>query len=260
MGGCSPSRCGKPSPAGKTVSLQREQQALANRQHAIANSDSIRIMIRCISLGRMCSRRSIEVPELSNVLTLLEKAALQLGLDEEDAAFLQLEFCGVILDHQLELKASGLCDESQCSVLGVEVAKANKGERLGKSGALFTAAETGRVWDVRLVCEYAPESVNVAGRVMLPYMHCGGFDLLTWVCVGWGHPSAFRCHEQPARGGQATFESWSSNRLQGSEICPGYAKSANGDTNLPVRVILNSRLYGYPHICMYNAMVDKNKT
>ena len=157
MGNCSS------SPAGETERLQREQQA-RKKKHAIANSDSIRIMIDPPG-------GTVEIQELANVLVLLEKAALKLGLDRGDAATLQLEFSETILDHQLELKASGLCDESQCNVLDVEEAKANKAKRLGKSGALFSAAD-GRLGDVRLVCQYAPEFVNVAGRVMLPYLHC----------------------------------------------------------------------------------------
>ena len=62
---------------------------------------------------------------VENVLALLEKFALLLGLNKSAAQSLQLEFSDNILAHELQLETAGLCDESLCSVLNVEVYKAN---------------------------------------------------------------------------------------------------------------------------------------
>merc|ERR1711865_1048337 len=89
-------------------------------QLAIANSKLIRIKIISPAPGY-----EIEIHELENVLALLEKFALLLGLNKSAARSLQLEFSENILAHELQLEPAGLCDESLCSVLGVEMAKAN---------------------------------------------------------------------------------------------------------------------------------------
>ena len=88
-------------------------------QLAIANSKLIRIKIISPAPGY-----EIEIHELENVLALLEKFALLVGLNKSAARFLQLEFAETILAHELQLEPAGLCDGSLCSVLGVEIAAA----------------------------------------------------------------------------------------------------------------------------------------
>ena len=53
----------------------------------------------------------------------LEKVAPLFGLNKSFAPSLQAEFSETILGHELELKGAGMCDESLCSVLGVEATK-----------------------------------------------------------------------------------------------------------------------------------------
>merc|ERR1712086_550994 len=124
-------------------------------QLAIANSKLIRIKIFSPAPGY-----EIEIHELENVLALLEKFALLLGLNKSAARSMQLEFSENILAHELQLEPAALCDESLCRVLNVEVLKANAVD-------IVTAAEQNQVAEVRLVCQYAPERVNDTGWVMM---------------------------------------------------------------------------------------------
>merc|ERR1740130_1825096 len=101
-------------------------------QLAIASSKLIRIKIVSPAPGY-----EIEIHELENVLALLEKFALLLGLNKLAARSLQLEFCENILAHELQLEPAGLCDESICSVLGVEV--------LANAVDIFAAARQNQV-------------------------------------------------------------------------------------------------------------------
>ena len=135
-----------------TSSEVSESQRL---QLAIANSKLIRIKIFSPAPGY-----EIEIHELENVLALLEKFALLLGLNKSAARSLQLEFSENILAHELQLEPAGLCDESICTVSGVEVLKAH-------AVNIIKAAHANRVADVRLVCQYAPERVNEKDSVML---------------------------------------------------------------------------------------------
>ena len=92
---------------------------------------------------------------------MLEKFALLLGLNKSAARFLQLEFCETTLAHELQLEPAGLCDESLCNVLNVDLAlKANAVD-------IVEAAYANRVAEVRWVCQYAPEKVNDKDSVML---------------------------------------------------------------------------------------------
>jgi len=111
----------------------------------------------------------IEIDEAVTVRVFLEKVAPLLGLVKSDAPSLQVEFSETILGHELELKGAGMCDESLCSVLGVEalllVAKA-------KNMDIVKAAEEGRIADVQLVLQHAPEKVNDQTK--------SGFTALHW--------------------------------------------------------------------------------
>ena len=125
-------------------------------QLAIANSKLIWIKLFSPAPGY-----EIEIHELENVLALLEKFALLVGLNKPAARSLQLEFCDNILAHELQLQPAGLCDEALCSVLNVDaLLEANAVD-------IWAAASENRVVDVRLVCQYAPEKVNAKDGVML---------------------------------------------------------------------------------------------
>ena len=52
----------------------------------------------------------------------LETVAPHYGLEKSDAPLLQLQFSETILTPKQQLTAEGMCDESQCHVLGVEAA------------------------------------------------------------------------------------------------------------------------------------------
>merc|ERR1712166_243980 len=110
-------------------------------QLTIANSKLIRIKIVSPAPGY-----EIEIHELENVLALLEKFALLLGLDRSAARSMQLEFSETTLAHKLQLEPAGLCDESLCSVLGADGSVLN-GEVANKANAvdIVYAAEQNQV-------------------------------------------------------------------------------------------------------------------
>ena len=139
-------------------------------QLAIANSKMIRIKIVSPAPGY-----EIEIHELENVLALLEKFALLLGLNKSEARFLQLEFAETTLAHELQLEPAGLCDEALCSVLGLDVLLSSK----AKTVDIIGAARQNQVAQVRFVCQHAPEKVNDTNRVML-LVHT--LRLLYWGC------------------------------------------------------------------------------
>ena len=94
----------------------------------------------------------------------LDTVATHYGVDKADAGLLQLEFSETILTREQQLTAAGLCDESLCSVLGVEAVMAGY---VTKANAMdiVEAAFDCRWEDVKFVCKYAPEKVNDKGRV-----------------------------------------------------------------------------------------------
>ena len=93
----------------------------------------------------------------------LEKVAPLFGLNKSAAPSLQAEFSEAILGHELELKGAGMCDESLCSVLGVEAALAAKVKNMD----IVQAAKEGRIADVKFVLQHAPEKVNDQNKVLL---------------------------------------------------------------------------------------------
>merc|ERR1712086_31811 len=147
-------------------------------QLAIANSKLIRIKIFSPAPGY-----EIEIHELENVLALLEKFALLLGLNRSAARSLQLEFSETTLAHELQLEPAGLCDESLCSVLNVDlVRKANAVD-------IVDAARQNQVAEVRLVCQYAPEKVNdtdSVGNTALHYAACYNSPEMAQLLLGAG--------------------------------------------------------------------------
>ena len=102
----------------------------------------------------------IEINKAVTVRVFLEEVAPLFGLNKSAAPSLQAEFSEAILGHELELKGAGMCDESLCSVLGVGAAKA-------KNMDIVKAAEEGRIVDVQMVLQYAPEKVDDQNSVLL---------------------------------------------------------------------------------------------
>jgi len=135
--------------------VERETEKERTEEERVANSQPIAITATDPPPGV-----TVEIGEAATVLAFLKKVALLLGLDESDAPSLQMLFSEAILAHELELKAAGLCDESLCSVLGVEERLEAKAEAKAKAVNIVTAAEENRLADVQLVCQHAPEKVN----------------------------------------------------------------------------------------------------
>ena len=106
---------------------------------------------------------TVEIAQNKTVRVFLEKVAPLLGLDKSDAPSLQAEFSGTILGHELELNGAGMCDESLCSVLGVEAALTTR----AKDMDIVQAAKEGRIADVQFVLQHAPEKVNAKDKVLL---------------------------------------------------------------------------------------------
>ena len=84
-----------------------------------------------------------------------------------------------------------MCDESLCSVLGVEAALLAT-----KVKNMCQAACDGRIADVEFVLQHAPEKVNDQDYVLL-LLHSHAADY----CCGTGSVdrSALRCLEEPCR-------------------------------------------------------------
>merc|ERR1712086_1050482 len=104
----------------------------------------------------------IEIDEAVTVRVFLEKVAPLFGLNKSAAPSLQAEFSEAILGHELELKGAGMCDESLCSVLGVEAALASAAR--ANNMDIVQAANEGRIADVNFVLQHAPERMNDKGR------------------------------------------------------------------------------------------------
>merc|ERR1712166_997671 len=70
----------------------------------------------------------------------LETIAPHYGLKKSDAPLLQLEFSDTILTPKQQLTAVGMCDESLCSVLGVQAALEKRKAEARKAKAAAKAA------------------------------------------------------------------------------------------------------------------------
>merc|ERR1712166_1322868 len=70
----------------------------------------------------------------------LETVAPHYGVAKSDAGLLQLEFSETILTPEQQLTAAGMCDESLCSVLGVEAILETRKANVRKAKAAAEAA------------------------------------------------------------------------------------------------------------------------
>jgi len=136
--------------------LERIRKERIAREHAerdrVANSKLILVKV---SSPPGCE---IEIHEAVTVRVFLEKIAPLFGLNKSAAPSLQVEFSEAILGHDLELQGAGMCDESLCSVLGVEAALASAAK--AKNMDIVQAADEGRIADVKFVLQHAPEKAN----------------------------------------------------------------------------------------------------
>ena len=142
--------------------LERIRKERIARERAerdrVANSKLILVKVTSPPPG--CE---IEINEAVTVRVFLEKVAPLFGLNKSAAPSLQAEFSETILGHDLELKGAGMCDESLCSVLGVEATLVTRAKNID----IIKAAEQGRIADVKLVLQHAPEKVNDQNSVLL---------------------------------------------------------------------------------------------
>merc|ERR1712028_314924 len=130
---------------------ERERAESAERDRV---ATSKLILVKVTSPPPGCE---FEINEAVTVRVFLEKVAPLFGLNKSDAPSLQAEFSEAILGHELELMAAGMCDESLCSVLGVETALlANKINNMD----IVKAALHRWIADVKFVLQHAPERVN----------------------------------------------------------------------------------------------------
>ena len=96
-----------------------QQTSCEGSTEAIQKANSKPILVKVFSPPPGCE---IEIDEEVTVRVFLEKVAPKLGLHESDAPSLQMEFSEATLAHEQQLNTAGMCDESQCRVLGVEAA------------------------------------------------------------------------------------------------------------------------------------------
>ena len=138
----------------------------------------------------------------------LETVAPHYGLEKSDAPLLQLQFSETILTPKQQLTAEGMCDESQCHVLGVEAAlETGKANILrAQSMDIVDAATFDRMEDVRLVCRYAPEKVNNTDDVSCCYTSTLlVLTLLLWGGTEWEHSSVQGCTQELSGDGTTPF-------------------------------------------------------
>jgi len=143
------------------ISKERIARERAERDR-VANSKLILVKVTSPPPG--CE---IEINEAVTVRVFLEKVAPLFGLNKSAAPSLQAEFSETILGHELELNGAGMCDESLCSVLGVEAALAAKAKNMD----IVKAASESRIADVQLVLQHAPEKVNDQDKYGFTALH-----------------------------------------------------------------------------------------
>merc|ERR1712166_1508415 len=154
-----PTRMGSSKSKDKELNedLERVRKERIARERAesdrVANSKLILVKVTSPPPG--CE---IEINEAVTVRVFLEKVAPLFGLNKSVAPSLQAEFSEAILGHELELKGAGMCDESLCSVLGVEAVLAAKAKNMD----IVAPARLDRRWiaDIQFVLQHAPEKVN----------------------------------------------------------------------------------------------------
>ena len=163
--------------------LERIRKERIAERDRLANSKLILVKVTSPPPG--CE---IEINEAVIVRVFLENVAPLFGLNKSAAPSLQAEFSKTILGHELELKGAGMCDESLCSVLGVEAALASATKV--KHIDFIYAARKGRVADVKLVLQHAPEKMNDQDEVYTTHV------LLIVLVPGgtsWEHRSSRGC-------------------------------------------------------------------
>merc|ERR1712086_396515 len=169
-----------PSPAARMGACSSQERELNEDLERVrkerAERDRVANLIR-VKVTSPPPGCEIEIDEAVTVRVFLEEVAPLLGLNKSAAPSLQVEFSETILGHELELNGAGMCDESLCSVLGVEAAKAKEAALANKINNMdiVKAAKEGGIADVKFVLQHAPEKVNDKGNA--------GFTALHWAAV-----------------------------------------------------------------------------
>merc|ERR1712086_1087964 len=172
-----------PSPAARMGACSSQEQELNEDLERVrkerAERDRVANLIR-VKVTSPPPGCEIEINKAVTVRVFLEEVAPLFGLNKSAAPSLQAEFSETILGHDLRLNGAGMCDESLCSVLGVEaallasVAKANNMD-------IVKAAAEGRIADVNFVLQHAPEKVNDQNKKGSTALHQAAFKNSTQV-------------------------------------------------------------------------------
>lgn len=129
----------------------------------------------CISPEPGCC---VEADGADTVLQVLQRMAVQFGVDMEDAKWLQLTLSDCVLPHNSTLQAAGLCDKAEVALLGVADLR-DKARCVAID--LIVAAANNRMEDVRLVTKFYPDRMNAekdfSGSVALHWAAAGN-------CIG----------------------------------------------------------------------------
>jgi hypothetical protein len=160
----------------ETVRLQGEERSRIRAQKEQADTERAE-QERIANLPRMSVNFISPPPDVKfefnveeTVGGALGTVAPHYGVYKANAGLLKLEFSETILTREQQLTAAGLCDESQCCVLGVEAVLAGYETVLEtrradtrKAKAMDIVA-TSSLRKLQFICQYAPEKVNDTNR------------------------------------------------------------------------------------------------
>ena len=152
-----------------------EQKALAAEQRSLVVEASE--PVRLVSTSPAFELSAFEA---QTVLEVLQIRAEQIGMSKPAAvhfaAWLKLEFAGVIISHENTVKGSGFCDQAEIRVHGEDEANA-KWEMLRSldypnglhdADGLHDAVKEGKADEVKLALTFYPERVNMRNEVSAP--------------------------------------------------------------------------------------------
>lgn len=154
----------------ETVRLQEEERSRNCAQKEQADKERAE-QERIANLPRMSVNFISPPPDVKlefhveeTVGGALDTVATHYGVKKADVGSLQLEFSDTILTREQQLTAAGLCDESLCSVLGVEAVLAVYATK-ASTNDIIEAVKDWRMKDVQFICKYNPDQVNDTNSV-----------------------------------------------------------------------------------------------
>ena len=140
---------------------QQAQAAAAERRHAVEKSPPL--LLQDTTHGAL--RCEVQCFEAQTALELLESIAGDYGLPRPAAAWLQVEFAGVTVEHSCTLKGAGLCDHAEFSVEGVEEALAKLPRMEFWDAVAWSCGREGDPEELRKVLALYPEKANERSQV-----------------------------------------------------------------------------------------------